>query len=320
MNAAPSPGHHGALHRRGLVLMLASVVFFVANALVVRALTEVWAVDSWITTAVRFVVGLILVSLPGMPSGRAAARRVLGSPLLIARGVIGSVGVFLYYYTVAEIGAGRATFINATYVVWGAVMAAVVLREPLRPAVIAALAVSSAGMALLTGVAYGEWAVSRGDALALVGALSSAIVIVLIRRAHGTETTGSIFAAQCAWGLIVAAVPATHAWQMPAVGATIVLVVSGLLAGGGQLTMTAAYRHLPVAEGSLLQLLLPLGIGIGGAVFFAERHSLAEGVGAALIIAGCLLTIRTRPRLAAELPADLQPTTAANGAADAARK
>jgi drug/metabolite transporter (DMT)-like permease len=131
---------------------------------------------------------------------------------------------------------------------------------------------------------------------------------VIIRKLHQTETTGSIFAAQCVWGLAIAAVPAVLNWETPGPGALVVLVLSGLLAGVGQLTMTASYRLLPVAEGSLYQLLLPLGIGIGSALIFAERYSAADGVGSVLIIGGCLLTMRTRPRLAAGLPPGLQRT------------
>ena len=53
--------------------------------------------------------------------------------------------------------------------------------------------------------------------------------------------------------------------------------------------MTRAFRDLPVGEGSLLQMLVPLGIAVGGAVFFAERFSPAELIGATLILVGTAL-------------------------------
>jgi drug/metabolite transporter (DMT)-like permease len=69
-----------------------------------------------------------------------------------------------------------------------------------------------------------------------------------------------------------------------------VLLVAGVTAGIGQLTMTRAFRDLPVAEGSLIQMLVPLGIALGGMVFFGERFSVHEFIGAALILGGTVYT------------------------------
>ena len=69
---------------------------------------------------------------------------------------------------------------------------------------------------------------------------------------------------------------------------------SALCAGVGQLTMTRAFRELSVARGSLLQMLVPLGIAAGGAVLFGERFQPHELLGAALILGGTLLTMLRR--------------------------
>jgi drug/metabolite transporter (DMT)-like permease len=66
-------------------------------------------------------------------------------------------------------------------------------------------------------------------------------------------------------------------------------VVGALCAGSGQICMTRAFRDLPVGEGSLLQMLVPLGIAIGGAVFFHEHFLASDLIGAALILAGSAL-------------------------------
>jgi drug/metabolite transporter (DMT)-like permease len=152
-------------------------------------------------------------------------------------------------------------------------------------------------------VSFDLWNLSRADAFALLGALASAIVIVIIRKLHERERTPTIFAAQCAWGLVLSAAPTALETHAPGALAIGLLVVSGLLAGFGQLAMTASYKALPVAEGSLYQALLPLGIAIGGVAFFGEHYALREALGGALIVVSCILAARTRPRLAAGLPA-----------------
>ena len=111
-----------------------------------------------------------------------------------------------------------------------------------------------------------------------------------IRQLHRTEHTATIFGAQCFYGLVFCLVPAAARFTMPAAAAWAILIGSALCAGAGQLTMTRAYRDLPVARGSLLQMLVPLGIACGGAVFFDEHFAARDLAGAALILGGTLVT------------------------------
>jgi drug/metabolite transporter (DMT)-like permease len=67
------------------------------------------------------------------------------------------------------------------------------------------------------------------------------------------------------------------------------MVFGALCAGTGQILMTRAFRDLPVGEGSLLQMLVPLGIAVGGALFFHERFLPHELFGATLILVGSAL-------------------------------
>ncbi|MBE2213981.1 MAG: DMT family transporter [Opitutaceae bacterium] len=291
---------------RGRVLMLASALFFIANVLLVRAIGTHFAVDTWMLSSVRFLIGLGLVFLPLMPGGAVNLRSLWRNPLVIARGVIGGSAVAIFYATIPELGAGRATFVNNTYILWGALLAALFLREHLQARMVVALLLGLLGVGLLTGVSAHGWAFSRADALAILGAVFSAIVIVIIRRLREHETIATIFGSQCAWGLAFTAVPTVTGWQTPGWLAAALLALAGLLAGAGQLFMTAGYRWLPVAEGSLLQMSVPVGIALGGVVFFQERYSLAELIGASLIIGSCVLGAMTRPRIAGALPKDFQ--------------
>jgi drug/metabolite transporter (DMT)-like permease len=280
--------------RHGLALMLASTGCFIANALVIRELGARYAVDSWLLSSVRFAVGLgLIVSL--FPPGRVFQfNNLYRNPQLIVRGVVGGIGVYLYYVTIVHLGAGRATFISNTYVVLGALLAVVLLRETLSFALVVGAAVSLFGLALLTGMITARPTVGLYDGLAVLGALASAVVIVTIRQLHRTEHTATIFGAQCFYGLVFCLVPAIVRFTWPPPAAWAFLVASALCAGVGQLTMTRAYRDLTVARGSLLQMLVPLGIAAGGAVLFAERFQTHELVGAALILGGTLVTMVRR--------------------------
>ena len=280
--------------RHGLMLMLASTGCFVANALVIRQLGARYAVDSWLLSSVRFVVGLALIVTLFTPGRVFQYNNLYRNPQLIVRGVIGGISVYLYYVTIVHLGAGRATFISNTYVVMGALLAVALLKEPLTRALLIGSAVSLFGLALLTNVMTAPSAVGFYDLLGMLGALASAVVIVTIRQLHRTEHTATIFGAQCFYGLLFCLVPTVVRFAMPPPAAWALLVGSALCAGAGQLMMTRAYRELTVARGSLLQMLVPLGIAGGGVLLFGERFQPHELIGAALILGGTLLTMLRR--------------------------
>ena len=76
------------------------------------------------------------------------------------------------------------------------------------------------------------------------------------------------------------------------------MLIAGLCAGIGQIAMTLSFRDLPVGEGSLMQMLTPLGVAIGSVLFYQEHFSLFESVGAVLILGGTMIpAIRQQVRL-----------------------
>lgn len=118
------------LHRRAVGLMLLSAASFTANVLLVRALGAMGAANLWLVSCARFVVGLGLISAFYWREFQPV--HLWHNRKLIERGVVGGGGVYLSYLTVVKLGAGRATFIGNTYVIWGALLAAWMLREKLR--------------------------------------------------------------------------------------------------------------------------------------------------------------------------------------------
>ena len=269
--------------------MVLSAASFTANVLLVRALGEFGAVNVWLVACSRGLIGLVMIGMfyrhEFQPTHLWQHRK------LIERGVVGGIGVYVTYLTVVKLGAGRAVFIGNTYVIWGALLAAWVLKERLRPAVLVGGVAALAGIALLTNVFAAGAHPGIYDLLAVVAALLSAWVVVTIRQLHATEHTSTIFAAQCTYALLLCGAPAVLTYTPLPLAAWGVFLLVGVTAGLGQLAMTRSFRDLPVAEGSLIQMLVPLGTALGGIVFFHEHFAVHEMVGAALILAGTTYTV-----------------------------
>lgn len=289
-----------ARHLGAVALMVASALAFAANALLIRELGRFLTVDVWLLASVRFLLGLGVLCV--CFRRQFEPRHLLRNRKLIERGVVGGLGVWCYYYAIVHVGAARSTFINSTYIFWAALMAAWVFHERLRPLTVAGAAAALTGVALLTNAFAGGGGAGFYYGFALLSALGSAYVAIAIRQLHATEHTATIFGAQCAYGLALSLVfgvlfngpvKVLHppVLSLPAWG---LVLLSGLCVAGGQLAQTRAYRDLPVAEGSLLQMLSPLATAVGGAFFFAERLTAREYAGAALILAGTASAARRR--------------------------
>lgn len=279
-------------HAKGVALMLVSAVSFTANVLLIRALADVQMVNIWLVSCVRFVAGMAVVVVFYRREFQFV--RLFTQSKLIGRGAVGGASVYVYYLTVVHLGAGRATFINNTYVVFGPLLAVWVLREPLRPSLVFGGLAALAGLGLLTNPFGAGTHLNAYDLLGIASALAASYVVVTIRQLHLTDHSATIFAAQCVYGLLICALPAAFHPQALSLLTWLVMILAGLCAAVGQIAMTRAFRDLPVADGSLLQLLVPLGVAAGGVVFFREHFTLHELLGAVMILAGSALTAAKR--------------------------
>jgi drug/metabolite transporter (DMT)-like permease len=276
--------------------MALSAILFAANVLLVRAMSVHGFSNIWLVSCARFVVGLVIIATVYRREWE--PMHLIRNRKLIERGLTGGLGVYVTYLAVVKIGAGRAVFINNTYVIWGALAAAWLLRERLRPVVLVGGAAGLAGLGLLTHVFSAGARPALYDGVAVLSALLSAYVVVTIRQLHASEHSSTIFSAQCVYGLVICTVPAVLSFQFPTPIVLLLLGLASICAGIGQLAMTRAFRELSVAEGSLLQMLVPIGTAVGGAVFFGEHFRPSELIGGALVLAGSTLPAlwRTRSR------------------------
>lgn len=268
--------------------MLISALCFTANALFIRALGTAQDVDVWLLSCVRFVIGLglILVAYP-IGSGGFQPKHLYQKRNLIIRGVLGGLSIYGFYFTIVNLGAGRATFINNTYVIMGGLLAVVLLGERFRAPLLGGSLLALTGLALITNAFGTGVGISFYDLIAVLVALTAGYVIVTIRKLHAEgEHTSTIFAAQCVFGLLICLIPALANWAPHKPMAWILMITAGLCSGFGQLTMTHSFRHLAVGEGALIQMLVPLGVATGGILFYQEHFAVHEIVGAALILIG----------------------------------
>jgi drug/metabolite transporter (DMT)-like permease len=197
----------------------------------------------------------------------------------------------------------RVLFILAVSPVLAALMARVVLVEPLTRRTLAAMALAMAGVTLMLGTP-GEGSLA-GDALSFLAALAFALMIVITRWRHDVSMAPATCLSQVI--LVVAFIP----FASPAdIGAGDLGWLASL--GIGQIglgfaLLTVGARLIPAAQVGLITLLEvvlgPLWVWLA----LDERPSTLTLLGGAIVIAAIVIQTRTAP---AAGPAESPPLPA----------
>lgn len=290
--------------RTGAACMALSLVCFTANALLLKHLGAAHGVSPWLALLFRAVVGfgIVCVFFPPRPStdpraarGTLDLRRAATSRKLVSRGVLGAFGTAAYYVTLPVLGAGKATLIGNTWVIWSALMAVFMLKELLVKRQIVGITVAISGLVLLTGLDHHELGThALHEFIAIAGALIAAATVIVIRQLTRTDSSATIFASQCIYTALLALPFVIASGMHISAGQTALLTLAAAAAGIGQLGMTEGFRHLPVTTGGAFQVAVPLCITLGSVALFDETFSLPQALGAALIILGGYLAIGAR--------------------------
>lgn len=290
MNTRPSSPESlpAATARRGIIVMLLSVTAFTVNTLLLRYLSgSAREISPDVPLLFRAAVGMVLVLVFFRGRRPTRVKPVFRERLLIVRGIVGLLGTAAYYWTVPTLGAGMATLICNTYVIFASVIAVLALGEKLTPARFAWLAASFVGIVLLVGpnADVGGFRLGWNEVVALAGAVLAAWAVVLVRRLAADHSIGTIYLAQCVWIFLPVVFLAGPDLVTLTLSDVLLLVAAATAAGWGQLAMNEGYRCLPVSTGASLQMLWPVATTAGGWVLFGERLILLQGIGAVLILA-----------------------------------
>ncbi len=283
----------------GLAAMILSSILFSVMSLLIRLA----AADSFLTSFVRFAIGVAVVG--SLAFAQRTRLDFVNIPLLLLRGVTGSIAVYTSFLAIEKLGLARGSVLSYTYPLFAAVGGAVFLKERVRPLGWAALAAAVGGMVLMRwgGVVAGGSAdplAALWFAIVLAGAVVAGLAIVAVRRLTATDSAYAIFFSQSLVGFWVTFVPALARPAAFTPRLALLLLALGLVAAGAQLLMTWSYGRVDIATGSLLGMFAPVISVVVGVLAFRESLGAVEAVGAVIVLAACTVVMLPRPRPAAE--------------------
>ena len=278
----------------GVCAMIISTVIFSIMGVLVKIANQM-GMDTFKTALFRFAIGAALLGTLAML--KRIRLEFNNSRLLVTRGLLGGVAVFLYFLAITKIGLAKGTVISSSSPIFATIGGIIFLGEKssLRKWVLVFLACG--GICLIVagkGVELGGFGLY--ELLAVTGAAAAGCAYVVIKKLSITDSTYAIFMAQCVFGFWLVVVPANLIPCKVGIGGGVILVLVGLTATIGQLFMTYGFRYVGVSTGSLLGLLTVVFNLLVGIMIFRERVQFVSTVGIVLVLLSCAAIVLTDER------------------------
>lgn len=273
---------------KGVLLTLGSVVFFALMAVLVKAVPNV---SSYQTTFFRFAIGVGIIGILALFGVVKLAFNDRKG--LFYRGFVGGIAVYLFYLAILKLGVGKGSVYIYSYPIFATIFSMIMLKEKVEPIKFVIIAVSFAGLILLSiGGGKGSLlGIGIWELIAIAGSMTTGLAVVFVKKLHDSDNSMAIFFSQCIVGFWLFLVPSGATQAKGNLTEIFLLVLVGVVATIGQLFMTEGYKHVNVATGSMLQSLVPVFNLFSGWLIFKEKFSSIEIIGAFIIVGSCFMLV-----------------------------
>lgn len=212
--------------------------------------------------------------------------------LLVVRGVVGSIGLISFFYTLQNIPLASAVTIQYLSPIFTTIFGIFLLKERVKPIQYLFFAISFAGVIVVQGFD------ARVDffwvAIGLISAIFSGLAYNVIRRLKNNEHPLVIIFYFPLVTLPFATVIAAFGWVNPVGLDWAILLFIGICTQTAQYFLTVAYQNANVAKVSSLTYIGIVYALIFGFFFFGETFSAMAYVGMGLVLIGILLNMRVK--------------------------
>ncbi len=282
-------------HRGILYMLAASLLFALTMAFAKMLSAHMGSVE---VTFWRNSIGLVVILFTAFHT---PIRNIGGRPfILIFRGVIGTVALLFFFYTISITSLSNAIIYAKTEPIFTALLAFILLREKLSVTVVSAIVIGFIGVIIMSGASW-----SMLHTMGILTGFLSALAYTSVRSLKALYDTRTVVLSFMIFGTLIPLVLMGTAhfvtptgWEFmiqpftTPVGVEWVWILSmGSIAALGQVFMTKAYFHAPAGfvstvSYSVILFATLLGMMLGD---IAPTPTILAG-GALIVISGILLS------------------------------
>ncbi len=220
-------------------------------------------------------------------------------PQHVVRNLIHYGAQLCWFFALTIIPIGQVVAIEFTMPIWTAILAAAFLGERMTVWKVAAIALGLIGVLVIVRPATGE--INPGQLIALAAAVGFGISIALVKFLTRTENTLSIIfwmlVVQSAAGLI----PSLFVWIWPSAHSCAWIVVIAICGTFSHFCMARAMLYADATIVIPMDFLRVPLTATAGWLLYAEKLDVLTVLGAALILTGNLLNLKSNAPLPARV-------------------
>lgn len=212
--------------------------------------------------------------------------------LLILRGVVGSIGLITFFYTLQKIPLASAVTIQYLSPIFTTILGVFLVKEKVKPIQFLFFAISFAGVLVVQGFDSRVNLLYAG--IGVTSAIFSGLAYNVIRKLKNTEHPLVIIFYFPLVTLPIAGLVSYFTWVQPVGWDWAILLWIGICTQTAQYFMTVAYQNANVAKVSSMTYLGLLYALFFGFLLFGETFGMMSYVGMGLVLLGILLNLRVK--------------------------
>ncbi|WP_100752740.1 DMT family transporter [Vibrio salilacus] len=216
-------------------------------------------------------------------------------PLLLIRGIIGTVALMCVYYSVTTLPLAEATILQYVHPVFTALLGLLLLKERVQTSTLICIAFCLLGLWVMVQPSLDhtiEYQLPMFSVMtALLGALGSSIAYIIVRKLSQTEDSSVIIMYFPLIALPVSLVLIGDNFVWPSLYLTFLLVLVGIFTQVGQYGLTKAMQTQAAGKASAYSYVQVVFSALLGVWIFNEIPSIWTYIGGTLIVTGALINV-----------------------------
>lgn len=267
--------------------MLLAGIFFAMMNVSVKYIPHIPAIEIvWFRSVFSLIFTAIVLGKKGIPIfGNNKAN-------LITRGIVGSISLILFFYTLQRIPLASAVTMQYLSPIFTTILGIFILKEKVRPIQFLYFAMAFSGVLIIQGYDPRVDALSAG--MGLISALAAGIAYNMIRKLKNAEHPLVIVFYFPLVTMPVASILMYFDWAMPVGWDWLILLWIGICTQSAQYFMTVAYQTGNLSRVSSLSYMGVLYALLFGFILFGETFPVASYIGMGLVLIGILLNLRVK--------------------------
>lgn len=204
-------------------------------------------------------------------------------PGLFGRAFFGTIGLLTNYWAIDHIALADANILNKMSPFFAIIVSIIILKEIPDAVEWVTIAIAFIGAAFIVKPTAGI--TSLPSLVGLVSGLGAGIAYTFVRKLGNQGERGTVIVAFFSIFSLMVSAPFLIADYHPMTAKQwLLLLLAGVLAAGGQFTITAAYRFAPAKEISVFDYSQVIFASLWGAAMFGEVPDIVSAIGYVIVI------------------------------------